>query len=115
MTVRGRPRRGRWLGALLAVSATMVLASCGGIIGSFVTTRQALSNAGYAHVSIGISGSNDLTVSASVDHDASAGEVREIAAIVWRDFPERFGSLHITSTPRMRHSGRRSPSPSCGA
>lgn len=91
-----RRARGAILGSILALVSMVALGACGGIIGSFVSTRDALSAAGYSKVSVGIAGDNNLVVSATVDQDTSAGEIREIAAIVWRDFHQRFGALEIT-------------------
>jgi hypothetical protein len=80
-----------------AVAASLVLGACGGVVGSFVSTRQALSAAGYSDVSVGVAGNDDnVKISARVDQTISAGEFHEIAAIVWRDVHQRFGALDIT-------------------
>jgi hypothetical protein len=83
--------------AVAALAASLALGACGGVVGSFVSTRQALSAAGYSDVSIGVAGNDDdVKISATVDQSISAGEIGEIAAIVWRDVHQRFGALDIT-------------------
>jgi hypothetical protein len=91
------PSRRRWWRVVAAVVVLSVgLSACGGIVGSFLDTRQGLSRAGFSHISVGFAGGDDVTVSARVDQDASAAEIDEIAAVVWRDVHERFGDLRIT-------------------
>ena len=42
------------LAAVLALAAALLLGACGGIVGSFVSTRSALQAAGFSKVSIGV-------------------------------------------------------------
>jgi hypothetical protein len=90
----GRVRRS--LAAAAAVIAlTVLLGACGGVLGSIISTRQSLDSAGYSHVSVGTT-DDDVKVSVSLDQDASPAQVREVAAIVWRDFHERFTAVEFT-------------------
>jgi hypothetical protein len=91
-------RHGRLaLAVALVVGAALLLGACGGLVGSFVSTRSALEAAGFSKISIGVAGGgNDLKLSASLDQDTSVAEIQEMAAIVWRDFHQRFGSLEVT-------------------
>jgi hypothetical protein len=100
--VRNRPppatnrRRPALLLLAAALTLSVVLGACGGVVGSVLSTRQALDDAGFSHVSVSLGGETNVKVSATVDQNASAAEVREIAAIVWRDFHERFDFVDIT-------------------
>jgi hypothetical protein len=87
----------RWSVPLLAVGVlSVLLGGCGGLLGSFVSTRDGLSQAGFSHVSVGVASQDNLKITVTVDQNASDGEIREIAAVVWRDFHQRFDLLEIT-------------------
>jgi hypothetical protein len=90
----GRVRRS--LAAAAAVIAlTVLLGACGGVLSSIISTRQSLDSAGYSHVSVGTT-DDDVKVAVSLDQDASPAQVREVAAIVWREFHERFTAVEFT-------------------
>jgi hypothetical protein len=86
--------------AVLAVAlAVLLVAGCGGLIGSYLNTQDALERAGFSSVKVSIgTGSNTDTVSVSVSVAAPPNndDVHQVAAIVWQDFRQRFGQLRVT-------------------
>ena len=83
---------------LVAVLAglSILLGGCGGVVGSVLSTRQGVDGAGFSDTSVSVSSETNVKVTTTVHQDYSDAQVHEIAAIVWRDFHERFDLLEIT-------------------
>jgi hypothetical protein len=95
-----RPPALRRIGATAAVLIVLglALASCGGVIGSLLSTEDGLRNAGYTGVSVNVYSSDDVRVDATTSSPVSPAAFREVGGIVWHDLHERFDTLEIVLT-----------------
>ena len=94
------PRRLRSaLAAVAVVAASLGLAGCGGLVGSYLGTRQALRNAGFQSVSVQAhfaSSGDRVSANVSVAAPPSENDVRDVASVVWNHVHQRFSLLTVT-------------------
>ncbi|HEY1732886.1 MAG TPA: hypothetical protein VGG23_00465 [Acidimicrobiales bacterium] len=89
----------RRAGVIVAVivTATVLLAGCGGVIGSIVSTQDDIRSAGFGNAKVGLAGGdNDVTISAGTAGAPANAAFDQIAGIVWKQFHVRFDVLRIT-------------------
>jgi hypothetical protein len=82
--------------------AMVVLSACSGAIGSLIRADDALRQSGYQSAQVspttgfGSSTANGLSVSASLNEPPTAGDLRQVAGIIWNDVRVRFDDVAIT-------------------
>jgi hypothetical protein len=82
--------------------ATVVLSACSGAVGSLIRADDALRQSGYQSAQVspttgfGSSTANGLAVSASLNEPPTAGDMRQVAGIIWNDVRVRFDDVAIT-------------------
>jgi hypothetical protein len=87
---------------LALLVATVVLSACSGAVGSLIRADDALRQSGYQSARVtpttgfGASTANGLSVSASLNEPPTAGDVRQVAGIIWNDVRVRFDDVAIT-------------------
>jgi hypothetical protein len=101
---------GRWGGrgarrgaaVVAVVLAALLLSACGGAVGSLLRADDALSQHGYQSPRVnptagyGPNNTNGVAVSASLAEPPTAGDLRQVAGIVWQDVRVRFDDVAIT-------------------
>jgi hypothetical protein len=99
----GRPAARRRARSAVAAAAVVVavlsLTGCGGLIGSYVNTRQALRDNGFQSVSIHFhpARSGDrVAADVSVAAPPSDNDVRDVASVVWNHLHQRFRLLTVS-------------------
>jgi hypothetical protein len=100
--VVSRRIRRRLAVVVVALVAAVLLAGCGGAIGSLIRADQALVNAGYTSVQVtpttgpGSSTDGSVDVRASLGAAPTTADVRQVTRIIWEDVRVRFDDVEIT-------------------
>lgn len=93
-------RQRRWrlaAGVAAVVAAALLLAGCGGVLGSFLTVRTDLQSQGFRSVNIN-STNQTIRVQATLPTAPDDADVGKVARAVWDGVPYRFDLLEVTVT-----------------